>query len=75
MSVFSQELRGEKRFLRRGLECKARDMERREIEGINKMDLDFLLWWFLGEGEELYMNSFGSSICEYKLADDEIEAR
>lgn len=75
MSVSSQELRGEKRLLRRGLECKARDMERIETGGIKNMDLGFLLWWFLGEGGELYMNNFGSSICKYKLADDEVKAR
>ena len=75
MSVFSQELRGEKRLLRRGLECKARDMERIETGGIKNMDLDSLLRSFLGEGEELYMNSFESSICKYKLADDKAKAR
>lgn len=75
MSVFSQELRGAQRLLRRGLKCNARGMERMETGGIKNIDLGFLLWWFSGKGEELYMNNFGSSMCKYKLADDEVMAR
>ena len=50
-------------------------MERLGTGGMKNMDLGFLLWWFLGGGEELYMNSFGSSIYRYELADDEVKAK